>query len=79
MVRKSQTIGKSLRRCPTCGSASIRTVVGDYRTRVHGEQFVIPNLERDECPECGEVLFSPEAMRRMESYRKAPVNAGKTG
>lgn len=76
MIRKSRTIGKSLRRCPTCGSTRIRSVVGDYRTRVQGEKVVIPDLQREECPDCGEVLFSPAAMRRMESYRKNPVNAG---
>ena len=62
MVRKSHTIRKSLRRCPTCGSDRIRNVVDNYRTRVQGEEIVIPGLERDECPACGEVLFSPEAM-----------------
>ena len=72
MVRKSQTIRKSLRHCPTCGSTRIRTVVSDYRTRVQGEEVIIRRLERDECPECGEVLFGPAAMRQMESYRKAP-------
>ena len=75
MIRKSSKAGKSLRRCPTCGSTRIRTVVNDYRTRVHGEEVVVPGLERDECPGCGEVLFSPAAMRRMESCRKNPVKA----
>ena len=79
MVRKTQTSGKALRRCPTCASPRIRAVVGEYRTRVQGEEVVIPQLVRDECPQCGEVLFGPEAMRRMEKYRKAPVKAGKTG
>jgi len=76
MIRKSSKEGKSLRRCPTCGSARIRRVVGDYRTRVQAAEVVVPVLERDECPDCGEVLFSPAAMRRMESYRNNPVKAG---
>ncbi len=69
-------VGNSLRRCPTRGSACIRSVVGDYRTRVQNAEVVVPGLERDECPDCGEVLFSPAAMRRIESFRKNPVKAG---
>jgi YgiT-type zinc finger domain-containing protein len=76
MIRKSSKAGESLRRCPTCGSTRIRTVVNDYRTHVHGEEVVVPDLERHECPDCDEVLFGPAAMRRMESYRKNPVKAG---
>lgn len=76
MIRKSSKIEKSLRRCPTCGRNRIRRVVGDYRTRVQDAGVVVPGLERDECPDCGEVLFSQAAMRRMESYRKNPVKAG---
>lgn len=76
MIRKSSKVGKSLRRCPTCGSTRIRRVVGDYRTRVQDAEVVVPGLERDECPDCGEVLFGPAAMRRMESCRKNPVKAG---
>ena len=78
MAHKNQMIRKSLRRCPTCGSTRIRTIVGEYQTCVQGEGVTIHDLERDECPACGEVLFSPEAMRQMETYRKASVKAGKT-
>lgn len=61
---------KSLQHCPTCGSNRIHTVRTDYRISVRGEEVVVPNLERDECPNCGEVLFSPAAMQRIESCRK---------
>ncbi len=60
---------KSLQHCPTCGSNRIHTVCTDYCITVRGEEGVVHNLERDECPDCGEVLFSPAAMQRIENYR----------
>jgi YgiT-type zinc finger domain-containing protein len=68
MAKKSEK--KGLKHCPTCGSSRVRTVCNDYHTVVRGEEVIVPNLEREECLDCGEVLFSPEAMRRIESYRK---------
>jgi YgiT-type zinc finger domain-containing protein len=70
MIRKSSNYRKTLRYCPTCGSSRIRTIRSDYRTRVHGEEILVPKLEREECPNCGEILFGPQAMRRIESFRK---------
>jgi YgiT-type zinc finger domain-containing protein len=70
MIRKSSNHRKALRHCPTCGSSRIHTIRSDYKTRVRGEEVVVPKLEREECPVCGEILFGPQAMRRIESYRK---------
>jgi YgiT-type zinc finger domain-containing protein len=70
MIRKSANHRKALRHCPTCGSNRIRTIRSDYRTRVRGEEVLVPSLEREECPNCGEILFGPQAMRRIESFRK---------
>ena len=53
----------------------MRSIVGDYRTSIQGQAVVVPDLERDQCPDCGEVLFSPAAMRRMESFRKVAATA----
>jgi YgiT-type zinc finger domain-containing protein len=61
---------KLLKRCPTCGSNKIHLVRGNFQTRFRGEKLVIPNLEREECPNCGEILFIPKAMRQLESQRK---------
>ena len=76
MVNKSRTRAKAGHRCPTCGSQRMRTVVGDFRTRIQGEEVIVPQLERDECPDCAEILFGPAAMRKMESYRKVEANTG---
>jgi len=59
---------KHLRSCPTCHGTSIRLVRGKYSTRVRGEPVTVDDLEREECPDCGEVLFGPEAMRRLEAF-----------
>jgi YgiT-type zinc finger domain-containing protein len=48
----------------------MRTIRSDFRTRAQGEAVLIPRLERDECPNCGEILFGPQAMRRIEGFRK---------
>ncbi len=70
MIRKTSNHRKALRHCPTCGSSRIRTLRSDYRTRVRGEEVLVPKLEREECPNCGEILFGPQAMRRIEGFRK---------
>jgi YgiT-type zinc finger domain-containing protein len=55
--------------CPTCGSRRIRRVVADYRGNFRGKPYIARGVEHHECPNCGEKLFGPEAMRRIESSR----------
>jgi YgiT-type zinc finger domain-containing protein len=33
--------------------------------------YVVPDLEFEECPECGERLFDHAAMRKIETYSPA--------
>lgn len=54
--------------CLTCGSRKIRVVHSDYPTTVRGRRVVIPELERQECPNCGEILFDRSAMKRIQSF-----------
>lgn len=56
-------------KCPTCGSKKIKVVRSDYRTSIQGHEVVVPRLEREECPNCGEVLFDCAAMERLEALR----------
>jgi YgiT-type zinc finger domain-containing protein len=58
-----------IKTCPTCGSRRIRLVVGDYHGNFRGKQYVARYVEHHGCPNCGEKLFDPEAMRRIESSR----------
>lgn len=54
--------------CPTCGSDKLRLVKRDQPREVKGQAYVVPELEFHECPVCGEQIYSPEAMRKIEAY-----------
>ena len=54
--------------CPTCGSSRIRLVKSNYATMVRGRKVIVDDLERQECPVCGEVLFYCAAMKRIQSH-----------
>jgi YgiT-type zinc finger domain-containing protein len=60
--------------CPTCGSKKIkqvrRSVSGVYR----GQKYVATGVTYDLCPNCGEKLYGPAAMRKIEAARQAAVN-----
>jgi YgiT-type zinc finger domain-containing protein len=60
-----------IKTCPTCGSKRIRSVRRTVRRTVKGKRYIVPDLEFYECPGCGEKLYSPEAMRRIEAYSPA--------
>jgi len=57
--------------CPTCGSERIRRVRRDYARTYRGKPYVVPQLVFHECANCGEQVFSAEAMRKIESCRPA--------
>ena len=69
MARKSSSAQPTVTRCPTCGSERIRRLSTDYRTKVCDQEVVVPSLDREECPDCGEVLLGPLAMRRIGQFR----------
>jgi predicted RNA-binding Zn-ribbon protein involved in translation (DUF1610 family) len=55
------TTGKSqlvVTACPTCGSRAIRT-------------YTVKDLEYYSCPNCGEKVYPPEAMRRLQEASPA--------
>ncbi|MBN1343580.1 MAG: YgiT-type zinc finger protein [Phycisphaerae bacterium] len=51
----------------------------DYTTEIQGRTVVVPELERQECPDCGEVLFDCAAMARLESLRTGKPRAARSG
>jgi len=57
------------KKCQTCGSGKIKVVRSDFKTRISGHEIVVPQLERQECSNCGEVLFDCAAMERLEALR----------
>ncbi len=62
-----------LKTCPTCGSARIRRVRRTVRRTCLGKRYAVPNLTFHECPDCGEQVYSPEAMARIEAHRPKPT------
>lgn len=59
----------TLAKCPTCGSRKLKLICGDYRTRSRGRPIVVPDVERQDCAVCGEVLLDCSAMERIEAFR----------
>lgn len=53
--------------CPTCGTKSIRKVKRTLNRTYRGEAYRVPNVEFYECPDCGERVFSPEAVDLIET------------
>jgi YgiT-type zinc finger domain-containing protein len=59
----------NLKTCPTCGSRRIRRVRRTVVRTACGKRYTVPNLTFHECPDCGEQVYSPEAMEKIEAHR----------
>ncbi|MBM4018169.1 MAG: YgiT-type zinc finger protein [Planctomycetes bacterium] len=59
-----------LTRCPTCGGRNLRLLRSALKTKVEGRVATVPAVERQQCSDCGEVVFDCAAMERLESYRR---------
>ena len=57
--------------CPSCGSARIRVVRGDWSESFKGKRYVVKDLRYFHCPRCGEKVYSPDAMRRIQAASPA--------
>jgi len=55
--------------CPTCGSKKVKKVRRDLVEEYQG--YTVPKLEFHKCPDCGEKIYGPEAMRRIEAISPA--------
>lgn len=55
--------------CPTCGSKRIHLVKRSLSFTSSGKPFAVPSVVFHECPNCGEQVFSPEAMNKIEARR----------
>ncbi len=64
--------------CPTCGSNQIHKVHRNWIGSFRGEQYTVPDLEFYECPNCGERIFDPGAMRRIQEYSPAYAASSNT-
>jgi YgiT-type zinc finger domain-containing protein len=51
--------------CQTCVSNRVRRVKRDIESRRGSERFTARGIEIEECPVCGERLFSPETLEEI--------------
>ncbi len=58
-----------IKTCPTCGSNAIKRVTRDLVRDAVGAPYTVPAVTFHECPDCGEKLFDPDAMRTLERHR----------
>ena len=57
--------------CPSCGSRKIKKVRGNWTGHFKGKTYTVPNLQYYECPDCGEKVYSRDAMRKIEAHSPA--------
>ena len=56
-----------LKICPTCGSPKIRLTEKDLAFTRRGREIVVPRVECEECPDCGEVITDYAANQYIDS------------
>lgn len=54
-----------MKTCPTCGTRRLRRVKRDIKSHRGGQPYVARGIEVEECANCGERLFSPEALEAI--------------
>lgn len=65
-----------IKTCPICGSNRIRLVKRDIKGNRNGHPYIARGIEIEECPNCGERLFSPEALDAIDA-QIAPAKRAK--
>ena len=67
--------GFTLSICPNCGSPEIQSVRQDWTSTFQGEKYTVRALEHYSCPTCGEKVYPPEAMQRIQEASPAYLKA----
>lgn len=57
--------------CPACGSTEIRAIQEDWSDTSGGKRYVVRKLRYFRCPQCGEKVYDPSAMRRIQAASPA--------
>ncbi len=52
--------------CPTCNSRRIKRIRGTWSGSYKGKPYGVSDLDYYSCPNCGEKVYPPEAMRRIQ-------------
>jgi HTH-type transcriptional regulator/antitoxin MqsA len=59
-----------MQKCASCGFNHIEHKAMDIPYKYMGKATVIPAVECDHCPECGEVFLGPEEARRADEFMR---------
>ena len=59
--------------CPNCYSKNLKKVRRTVSGTRLGKPYSVPGVEFYECPDCGEQIFDPVAMRQIEQRSHADV------
>ena len=59
--------------CPTCGKKNLKKVRRIVSGTRHGKRYSVPAVEFYECPDCGERVYDPTAMRQIEQRSHAAL------
>ena len=52
--------------CPSCSSRKLKKVRKTVSGTRQGKRYSVPAVEFYECPDCGERIYDPTAMRQIE-------------
>jgi len=58
----------TLKRCPNCGSRSTRRVRKSFRAKMNGRLIIVPDVEREICPDCRAGYFNREANIAIDAH-----------
>ena len=61
--------------CLNCYSKNIKKVRRTVSGMRQGRQYSVPGVEFYECPDCGEHMYDPTAMRQIERGSGAKVRS----
>ena len=57
--------------CPSCGSDKVKKVRGKWSGKFQKQTYTVPMLEFHKCVDCGEKIYDPQAMRKIEAHSPA--------
>jgi len=59
--------------CPNCYGKNVKKVRRTVNGTRQGRRYSAPGVEFYECPDCGEQIYDPTAMRQIEQRSRAGV------
>lgn len=59
--------------CPNCGNKNLKKVRKAVTGTRQGKRYSAPDVEFYECPDCGERIYEPSAIRQIEQHSHARV------